>query len=65
MEMDDLWVNKMSKNGEEAFEVSKEGRVIKGPLTRLIGVPLTERKRVGNGQPVAMDFQVCAVIGWY
>lgn len=62
MKMDDLWVNEMSKDREEALEVCEEGRVIERPLTGFIKVPLTERKRVGNGQPVAMDFQVCAVV---
>lgn len=47
MYIDDLGVDEIGKDGEEAFEVGKEWRVIESPGAGLVQVPLRDRKRVG------------------
>ena len=64
MEVDHLWVDEISEEGEEALEVGKEGRVVKSPEAGLVEVPLREREGVGYGEPVAVDLEVCASVGW-
>lgn len=47
MDVNNLRVNDVGKEGKNVFKVGKERRVIKGPGTGLIQVPLTEREGVG------------------
>lgn len=63
LEVNDLGVNEVSENGEEAFEVGEERRIVKGPRAGFVEVPLRERERVSESKPVAMDFEVSAVVG--
>lgn len=63
LEVNDLGVNEVSENGEEAFEVGEERRIVKGPRAGFVEVPLGERERVSESKPVAMDFEVSAVVG--
>lgn len=62
--MDDLGIDEVGENGENALEVGEEGRVIKGPGASLIGVPLGEGEGVGQSEPMTVDLKVCAMIGW-
>lgn len=48
VDMDDLGVDETGKNGEEAFEIGEERRVIEGPGAGLVQVPLRERERVSE-----------------
>ena len=63
LEVNDLGVNEVSENGEEAFEVGEERRIVKGPRAGFVEVPLGERERVSESKPVAVDFEVSAVVG--
>ena len=63
LKVNDLGVNEVSENGEEAFEVGEERRIVKGPRAGFVEVPLRERERVSESKPVAMDFEVSAVVG--
>lgn len=63
LEVNDLGVNEVSENGEEAFEVGEERRIVEGPRAGFVEVPLRERERVSESKPVAMDFEVSAVVG--
>lgn len=44
--------------GKKPFEVGKKGRVVEGPFRGLLVVPFPGREAIGDGQPVAMDFEV-------
>lgn len=33
-------------------------------MAGLVEVPLRERERVGESEPVAMDLKICAVVRW-
>lgn len=61
--MNDLGVNKIGENGESALEVGEEGRVVEGPGAGLVGVPLREREGVGESEPVAVNLEICAMVG--
>jgi hypothetical protein len=63
LEVNDLGVDEVGEDGEEALEVGEERRVIEGPGTGLVGVPLGEREGVCESEPVAVDFEVSAVVG--
>ena len=63
LEVNDLGVNEVSENGEEAFEVGEERRIVEGPRAGFVEVPLGERERVSESKPVAVDFEVSAVVG--
>ena len=63
LKVNDLGVNEVSENGEEAFEVGEERRIVEGPRAGFVEVPLRERERVSESKPVAMDFEVSAVVG--
>lgn len=51
-------VDKLGGLGEKPLEVGEKGRVVEGPFRRLLVVPLPGREAVGDGQPVAVDFEV-------
>lgn len=59
----DSGIDKSSKVGEKEFEEGKERRVIEGPFAGLVEVPLMGRKRIGEGKPMAVHFEICAVVG--
>lgn len=63
LKVNDLGVNEVSENGEEAFEVCEERRIVKGPGAGFVEVPLGERERVSESKPVAVDFEVSAAVG--
>ena len=63
MEVDDGGVDEFGEEREESLEVGEEWRVIEGPWACLVGVPVGERERVGEGEPVAVDLEVGAVVG--
>lgn len=45
--------------GEHPFEIGEEGRVVESPFRCLFKVPVLEGEALGNGEPIAMDFEVC------
>lgn len=65
MQVYDCWVNEICEDREESLEVGEEGRVIEGPRAGFVGVPEGEREGMGNGEPVAVNFEICASIGRY
>lgn len=54
----------MSKTGKQTLKICKERRVIEGPWTGLVEVPLIERERMSESQPVTMDLEICAAVRW-
>lgn len=46
--MHDVGVDEVGEEGEEAFEVGEERRVIEGPWAGFVEVPLGERKGMGE-----------------
>lgn len=63
MEVDDDGVDGAGGVREEELEEGEEGRVVEGPGAGLIGVPAGDGEGVGEGEPVAVDLEVCAAIG--
>lgn len=63
MEVDDGGVDKGGELREEELEEGEEGRVVESPRAGGIGVPLPEREGMGNGEPIAVDFEVGAPVG--
>lgn len=64
VEVYDGGVYKGGEEREEVLEVGEEGRVVEGPWACHVGVPVGEREGVGEGEPVTVDLEVCAVVGW-
>lgn len=52
------------EEGEEFLEVGEERGVIEGPLAGGVGVPAGEGEGMSEGEPVAVDFEVSAAVGW-
>lgn len=63
MEVDDERVDEAGGVREEELEEGEEGRVIEGPGAGLVGVPAGEGEGVGEGEPVAVDLEVGALVG--
>lgn len=64
MKINDGGVYVRCEKREKEFKVGEERGVIKGPFTGGVGVPLRKRESVGCGEPIAMDFEIGAVVRW-
>lgn len=45
------------------LEISEEWRVIESPWAGFVGVPVGKREGVCEGQPVAVDLEICTAVG--
>lgn len=63
MEVGHGGVDSGGEEREEFLEVSEERRIIEGPLAGGVGIPAGERERIGEGEPVAVNFEVGAAVG--
>lgn len=63
MEVGHGGVQSCGEDREEFLEVGEERRVIEGPLAGSVGVPAGEGERMGEGEPVAVDLEIGAVVG--
>lgn len=52
------WVSQPGDLRQGPLEVRKERGIVERPLGRLVQVPFPQRKATGDGQPVAVDFEV-------
>lgn len=64
MKINDGAVDVRCEQREKELEVGEERGVIEGPFTGGVGVPLRKRERVGCRKPIAMDFEIGAVVRW-
>ena len=58
--------------GEGVFKPGEERGVVKGPWRRGgrgggggVGIPERKRERVGDSEPIAVDFEICGSVGGY
>lgn len=62
-EVDDGGVEEAGGGGEEELEVGEEGGIVECPWAGGVEVPEGEGEGGGEGEPVAVDFEVGAAIG--
>lgn len=63
MEVGDGRIDSGGEEGEEFLEVGEERGVIEGPLAGGVGVPAGEGEGMREGEPVAVDLEIGAVVG--
>lgn len=54
--------------GEGVLKPGKKRGVVEGPRRRGnggVGIPEGKRERVGDSEPIAVDFKICGSVGGY
>lgn len=64
MEVNNGGIDNGGERREKKLEIGEERRVVEGPWAGGVGVPVRERERVGGGEPIAVNFEICAVVRW-